>query len=163
MLFHRNLDSHDQVRPSLIPPIPLLHPDVISLFTPFFFAPTLASANNLPSPLPSYAIAILQTGAFFGRISCGFLADRFGVWRVTTICGISSAIIILGLWIPKLNTAGTVFALISFGAMAAAWIALISACCANISRPEEIGGRLGMLWSLSGIAMLAGPPISGGE
>lgn len=134
-----------------------------SLFTPFFFAPTLATANNLPSPLPSYSIAILQTGAILGRIICGFLADMFGVWRISTICGIGSAIIVLGLWIPKLNTGGTIFALISFGAFAAAWMVLISACCADISRPEETGGRIGMLWTLAAFAMLAGPPISGGK
>lgn len=134
-----------------------------SIFTPYFFAPAFALQASLPAPLPSYAIALLQTGAFLGRISCGFLADRFGVWLIFSSCGFLSALIVFALWIPQTGVAGTIIALILFGAVSAAWLTLISASCADISRPEELGGRLGMFWTIVCFSVLAGPPISGGE
>lgn len=40
-------------------------------------------------------------------------------------------------------------------------IALVAACCAQISPVREFGLRLGMLWSTAAIPLLAGPQITG--
>ena len=40
-------------------------------------------------------------------------------------------------------------------------IALIAACCAQLSPVKEFGLRLGMLWSVASLPLLAGPQISG--
>jgi MCP family monocarboxylic acid transporter-like MFS transporter 10 len=40
-------------------------------------------------------------------------------------------------------------------------IALVAACCAQISPVREFGLRLGMMWTIASLPLLAGPQICG--
>lgn len=40
-------------------------------------------------------------------------------------------------------------------------IALVAACCAQLSPVREFGLRLGMMWSVAALPLLAGPQVSG--
>lgn len=109
-------------------------------------------------------MAILQVGSFLGRALSGVLADKFGVWNMYTLSGLTSAISLFAFWIASpLPDAVIVLGLIIYGFGSGAWITLVAASCGAISPVREFGMRLGMLWSLSSIGILAGPVICGGE
>jgi len=136
----------------------------VSWLSPYFNAPIFASSNNVHPTIQSYAIAILQTGSFLGRALSGILADRYGVWHMYTASGLISAISLFAFWTGNpMPDAVVVIGLLGYGFGSGAWISLVAASCASISPVREFGMRLGMLWSLSAIGILAGPVICGGE
>lgn len=47
------------------------------------------------------------------------------------------------------------------GDFTGAVIALVAACCAQISPVREFGLRLGMMWTIASLPLLAGPQICG--
>lgn len=135
-----------------------------SWLSPYFNAPIYATSNGASETIASYAVAILQVGSFLGRALSGVLADRFGVWNMYTLSGLTSAISLFAFWIASpLPDAVIVLGLIIYGFGSGAWITLVAASCGAISPVREFGMRLGMLWSLSSIGILAGPVICGGE
>ncbi|WVQ78583.1 hypothetical protein IAT38_000669 [Cryptococcus sp. DSM 104549] len=135
---------------------------MLNLFTPYFNAPVLATGNNLSSELSSYSIAILQAGSFLGRAASGYLADLFGVWTVFVCSIIGCSISIYAFWVPPdINAATAVVGMVAYGLFSGAWFGLVAASCGAISPTREFGMRLGMLWSTTSIAALAGPVICG--
>ncbi|KAL1407862.1 hypothetical protein Q8F55_007298 [Vanrija albida] len=131
-----------------------------SFFTPYFDAPVLA-ANNLTPTVAAYAVALLQTGSFVGRVLAGVLADSMGVWNLFGSVGFATPVWVLATWIPHVGSAGGIVALLGYGVLSGAWITLVSASAAAISPTREIGLRLGMLWSATGPPILIGPSVSG--
>lgn len=135
-----------------------------SWISPYFNAPTYARTNGASEAIQGYAVALLQTGSFFGRVASGLLADRFGVWKTFVCMGVLSALFLYTLWTPTtLPGAMVVIGLVSYGFVSGAWITLIASSCAAISPVREVGMRLGMLWTLTAPASLTGPVICGGE
>lgn len=142
----------------------MLHPTDGSWASPYFNAPVLARTNHASPTIIAYAVVILQTGSFFGRMICGPLADRFGVWKVFITAGLSSTITLLAFWVTGgINDAAVVSGLFGLGMFSGAFMSLIGAACAAISPVEEVGTRIGILWTVSGFPCLAGPVICGGE
>lgn len=134
---------------------------MLNVFTPYFNAPVLATANNLPPRIEAYAVAILQAGSFTGRGAAGALADRLGIWRVFGGTLLGSAATVFAFWAPPVGPAPAVVGLVLFGIFSGAWFTLCAAACASISPVEEIGMRLGMLWTVVGVPVLVGPVIAG--
>lgn len=56
-----------------------------------------------------------------------------------------------------------IIGLLGYGFGSGGWITLVAASCGAISPVREYGMRLGMLWSLSSLGIIAGPVICGGE
>lgn len=112
--------------------------------------------------MATYSVAILNAGSFFGRGLSGPIAERFGVIRTFVTTGLVSAIIVFALWIPHgIGTGGTVVALFLYGFFSGFVIALVAACCAQLSPVREFGLRLGMMWTSAALPLLAGPQASG--
>jgi MFS family permease len=133
------------------------------MFSPYFDAPVLATANHLPESVAKYSIAILQAGSFLGRATSGFLADRLGAWRVFVSMGLLTAIVLFSFWTAPVNAAATVAGMACYGYTSGAWITLVSAVTVAISAPHEAGMRVGMMWTVVSIPILAGPVVCGGE
>lgn len=132
-----------------------------NLLTGYFNAPTLSTGNGLSANLIAYSVAILQAGSFIGRIAYGMLADRFGVGRVFGSIAFSTAITYYALWTPNTGPVGTCFGLWLFGCFSGAWFTLAASATAHISPPEELGSRIGMMWTSIAIPALLGPVICG--
>ncbi|KAK4686394.1 hypothetical protein P7C73_g3739, partial [Tremellales sp. Uapishka_1] len=133
-----------------------------SFFVPYFQALTLATANNLPTELAGYTLAILQAGSFVGRASSGILADKFGVWNIFIGSGFLSAIDMFAFWTSnKIGTAATIIGMFIYGVSSGAWLTLVAATCGSISPTREFGMRLGMLWSVTAFSDIIGPVVCG--
>jgi MCP family monocarboxylic acid transporter-like MFS transporter 10 len=75
-------------------------------------------------------------------------------------CGIS----ILGFWTGyPLPEPVIVIGLVLYGYTSGAWITLVAPSTGAISPVKELGMRVGMLWSIAAIAVLAGPVACGRE
>ncbi|TXT10293.1 uncharacterized protein COLE_04227 [Cutaneotrichosporon oleaginosum] len=133
---------------------------MLNVFSPYFNAPVLA-ANLLPANMEGYAVALLQAGSFVGRAAAGVLADALGVWVVFGGTSFASAVVLFAFWTGASGTAVGVLGLVCYGIVSGAWFTLVAAACATISPVDEIGMRLGMLWTLVGPPILAGPVVCG--
>lgn len=132
--------------------------------SPYFNAPIYASSNAIPQYILDYSIAILQAGGAVGRLTSGFLSDRFGVWNMYVFAACGMFVSLLAFWVPTNEPVPVVIiGLILYGYFSGFWISSVGATCGAVSPTREYGMRLGMLWSLSSIGVLAGPPICGGE
>ena len=108
------------------------------------------------------------------------MAERFGVIEVFIASGTAGGISVLALWSSRdVGTAGSIIGLFMYGLFGGkhrvkapkilglnhtptgAVIALVAACCAQISPVREFGLRLGMMWTIASLPLLAGPPICG--
>jgi hypothetical protein len=133
------------------------------MFSPYFDAPVLATANELPDNIARYAVTILQAGSFAGRALSGLLADNLGVWRVFPAMGLLTVLVLFAFWTAPIGVAGTVMGMVSYGFTSGAWISLLSAAATATAPPHEVGMRVGMLWTVVSLPILAGPVICGRE
>jgi MFS family permease len=135
---------------------------MLNMFTPYFDAPTMAAGNRLSPAIRDYAIAILQAGSFLGRASSGFIADRFGAWRVYVALALLTSAVLFAFWCATpMPAAAAVIGLWGYGFASGAWITLVSAVTAAIAPPEELGTWIGVLWTAISPPILAGPVVSG--
>lgn len=133
-----------------------------SILTPYFNASNLAVSNNQSDTIVAYSVAILQAGSFVGRIIAGLLADRFGVWTVYGSLPFLTSITMFAFWVGSpIGLAPTLLGLIIYGTLSGGWFTLAAAATAVISPTNEIGMRIGMMWSSMAIPALLGPVISG--
>jgi len=89
------------------------------------------------------------------------LADKYGRFNIMIAMVIFSMIIVLGLWLPgRGNAASVVFAAL-FGIGSGACIGLGPVLIMSISPMNEVGWRMGTIFSIAGIGSLTSPPIGG--
>ena len=135
-----------------------------SYFVPYFNAPIYAASLTSSPTIITYAVAFTQLGSLIGRISAGFLADRFGIWRVFVGIGATCTIVLLAFYVPPvMPEGGIVVGMIGYGWGSGAFMTMCAATVGSISPVRELGMRLGLLWTLAAVGFVAGPVIAGGE
>lgn len=152
-----------------------------SYFSPYFYANDFALSQGVPPHVATYATAILNAGSFPGRALSGPMAERYGVIEVFIGSGVAGGLTVLALWSSRaVGTAGSLIGLYLYGLFggkyfvsipwtmltcahftSGAVIALVAACCAQISPVREFGLRLGMMWTIASLPLLAGPQLCG--
>lgn len=130
------------------------------LYVPFFYIPEFVQARAYSAGSPenhvsTYILAIMNVGGLFGRIVPAALSDRVGRFNVLFLCALFSGVSCISLWLPTsfVPTPGGRIALevtfaLSFGFFSGGFIALINACIAEISKTENVGSRIGLLYCL---------------
>jgi len=131
------------------------------LFLPFNFIPLAAQSLGMSVELSVYSIAILNAVSVFGRILPGFIADKFGRFNLMMICTSVSAILTLALWLPGHNNAAALCFAAFFGFFSGCYISLTPALVVEVSPPQDIGHRTGILYFFISIGVLTGSPIAG--
>ena len=103
----------------------------------------------------------LTSPSIFGRIIPGILADKFGRFNMQVVMSFLAAAIILAVALPASgNVAFIVFSAL-YGFASGAFVSLLPAQCAYISKIEQIGVRTGVIFSILSFAGLIGNPIAG--
>ena len=131
------------------------------LFLPFNFIPSAAQSLGMSSELSIYLIAILNAVSVFGRVLPGFLADKFGRFNFMMICTTVSGILTLALWLPGHNNAASICFAAFFGFFSGSYVSLTPALVVEVSPPQDIGHRTGILYFFISIGVLTGSPIAG--
>jgi MFS family permease len=131
------------------------------LFIPINFIEVQAIHNGMSTGLAGYLLAILNAASIFGRIIPGALADKIGRFNMQAICCLLAGIIVLALGIPASGNAAFITFAALYGFASGAYVSLLPAQIAQISKVEQIGVRTGVTFSVVSIAGLVGNPIAG--
>ncbi|KAH0827063.1 MFS general substrate transporter [Lanmaoa asiatica] len=130
-------------------------------FFPLFYLQLDSVQHGNSEMFSFYSLVLLNGGGLIGRLSTGFIAPRVGVPRFmiisTGVCGI------LILAMIGLNNIRTVVVLGTiYGYFAGVYIALLSPLMALLTNDlSELGARMGIGMTVTGIGSLLGGPISG--
>ncbi|KAK7403530.1 hypothetical protein QQX98_010708 [Neonectria punicea] len=131
------------------------------IYVPINYLPVQAIAAGVDVDLIEYIIPILNAASLFGRIFSGIMGDRIGRYNIFILVGYLTALWILALWIP-VNTTGGILAFAAlFGFCSGAYVSLIAPLVAQISPPQEIGFRTGIVFFISSVGGLTTNPING--
>ncbi|PWN53281.1 MFS general substrate transporter [Violaceomyces palustris] len=137
----------------------------LGLFFLYFYLPSLAALNGMPTGTIFYLASAGNGASFFGRIAAGLLGDRLGRYNVLLLSLFVSSLIVFAT-IPATrlkgdSTIGPLYAIAStYGLVSGAFFALQVATLVLICPdPKRIGTWIGMLYATLSLPGLFGPPI----
>ena len=118
------------------------------LFIPSFYSVEYAKYLSIPEHTTFYVLAVLNAGGVLGRIVPAYLSDSIGRFNLLTPSAFFTGLSCLVIWLfAKSLVSLMVFAAI-YGFFSGAFVSLVSPCVAQISHIEQIGTRIGILYSL---------------
>ncbi|KAI0671264.1 MFS general substrate transporter [Trametes maxima] len=133
----------------------------LGLFIPFFYIADYARDHGIPSSTVFYILSAMNGGGILGRLAPPLLSDAVGRYNVMVPCAFLMGLLALVFWtFAKTLVAILLFAIV-YGFFSGAFIAMLIPCVAQISDLQEIGSRIGMLYSIVSFAALAGGPAAG--
>ncbi|KAF7320498.1 Monocarboxylate permease-like protein [Mycena chlorophos] len=137
----------------------------LGLFVPFFFIASYANTlppSSLRTETGFLVLAILNAGGVLGRIAPAILSDALGRFNILAPTALISGVLCLTMWLLAGSSLPVllVFAA-TYGFSSGAFISLITPCVAQISDVRQIGGRIGLLYSVISVPAVIGPPVAG--
>jgi predicted MFS family arabinose efflux permease len=99
--------------------------------------------------------------SIFGRIIPGALADKVGKFNMQSLWCTVAGLIVLALGIPASGNAAFITFAALYGFASGAYVSLLPAQIAHISKVEQIGVRVGVTFACVSFAGLVGNPIAG--
>ncbi|TXT07337.1 hypothetical protein VHUM_03057 [Vanrija humicola] len=130
------------------------------MFTPFFYISVYARHLGASVTLAFYCVSFMNAGSTLGRLFA-FIGDRFGRYNVLIINMYVTAILLLGFWAGLPAPSALIAFGVLFGFTVGMIISMIPPCIAHISKPHEIGTRIGFMYTIMSAFTLSGPPING--
>ncbi|RDB28171.1 Riboflavin transporter MCH5 [Hypsizygus marmoreus] len=133
----------------------------LGIFFPYFYLQLYAIDKGVNKDLAFYVIAIINAGSFFGRLLPNFFADKIGPYNMLIPCLVISSILIFSIFGVH-SFAGVAIFGILYGFWSGSYVSLIPSLLAQLStHVGEQGTRMGVAFSVVGIALLIGTPIEG--
>ncbi|KAF8646651.1 hypothetical protein AX16_007149 [Volvariella volvacea WC 439] len=135
--------------------------NLLGLYFPFFFLQLNAVINGVDEKLAFYVLAMLNGGSMFGRIVPNFFVHKFGPFNAIIPCiAICSLLIFCTLAIK--DAAGTIVFALLYGFFSGGYVGVIAPLVGSLAQSDaEIGARLGLCFTFTGIGALIGSPIAG--
>ncbi|KAI4653494.1 hypothetical protein J4E93_001260 [Alternaria ventricosa] len=133
----------------------------MGLFIPINFIEVQAMAAGMSTSLAGYLLAILNAASIFGRIIPGALADKVGKFNMQSLWCLVAGILVLALALPASGNAAFITFAGLYGFASGAFVSLLPAQIAHISKVEQIGIRVGVVFACISVAGLVGNPIAG--
>lgn len=131
-------------------------------FVPQLYLVSYARDQGLSRAFSNTLITYMNVGATLGRISPGFLADRYGAYNITISATLITGIIAFALWLPAGSTkAGITSYSVLFGFFGGSTTSITPICVSAISKTKDYGKRYGTAYSIASLAALTGLPIAG--
>ncbi|EAU83833.2 hypothetical protein CC1G_09502 [Coprinopsis cinerea okayama7 len=131
------------------------------LYFPIYFIQLNSIKNGINPDLAFYTIAILNGSSIIGRIVPNIFIYRFGAFNVLVPCTAVSAILVF-CTLAVNNAVGTIFYSVLFGFFSGAYVGTLPPAITSLAHSDsEIGSRLGICFTFTGIGGLIGTPIAG--
>ncbi|KAH6903251.1 major facilitator superfamily domain-containing protein [Coprinopsis sp. MPI-PUGE-AT-0042] len=131
------------------------------LYFPIYFIQLNSVKIGIGSSLAFYTITILNGSSILGRILPTLFVSRFGPFNVLIFIALMCAVLEFCTLAVK-DAAGTVVYAIMFGFFSGAYISLLPPAITSLAHSQsEIGSRLGLCFTFTGIGGLVGTPIAG--
>ncbi|KAJ3759022.1 MFS general substrate transporter [Lentinula raphanica] len=133
----------------------------IGYYYPLFYIQLDAEKHGLSSHINFYVLVILNVFSFLGRLSPGFLANKVGVPNLITMGMFGCSVVMLGM-IGAKSVGSFIVIAILYGYCAGTFISLANPLLAGFATDQmEVGARMGIGFTLSGIGALVGGSIEG--
>lgn len=111
--------------------------------------------------MSSCTVQTLTLSSIFGRIIPGALADKVGKFNMQAFWSYVAGILVLSLGIAASSNAAYITYAAFYGFASGAWVALLPSQIASISKVEQIGTRLGVIFATISFGGLIGNPVAG--
>ncbi|KAG9233580.1 monocarboxylate permease-like protein [Amylocarpus encephaloides] len=133
----------------------------LGIFVPMFYIPTYAVQHGMSVQLASYLASIFNGASFFGRAIPGLLADKIGGFNMLTATTLCSGIMIF-CWTRAVTNSPIVVFAAMYGFFSGGLVSLMSFSFMSVTNdPKKFGTYYGMAMSITSVAALIGPPITG--
>ncbi|GMG43245.1 unnamed protein product [Aspergillus oryzae var. brunneus] len=109
---------------------------------------------------PSTWLQFLMQGGK-AQANLKIFADKMGSYNIFVVVTYIAGILVLALWIPASNNAGTIVFAVLFGFATGAYVALSPGLVVKLSPFAEVGYRTGLLFLFASISGLTTNPIAG--
>ncbi|KAI0350163.1 MFS general substrate transporter [Trametes cingulata] len=131
------------------------------LFIPFVYLANYSIFRGISSGTSFYIISAMNAGSIFGRIAPPFLADKLGRFNIVVPTTFLMGLLALVFWMFAKSLVAIVLFAVTYGCFSGAFLAMQIPCIAQISNIEEVGTRIGILYSVASFGVLAGGPAAG--
>ncbi|RAH66743.1 major facilitator superfamily protein [Aspergillus aculeatinus CBS 121060] len=134
----------------------------MGLYTPFYYLQSVAIQNHLTSEhLAFYLVPIMNATSTLGRLAPGYLSQWIGSLNILILCALSSGLLVL--CIIAVQTQGSLLAICAlYGFFSGSLVSLMGPILVMLSPHRGVTGtRMGMCFTLLGVALLIGTPIAG--
>lgn len=138
----------------------------LGLYVPYFYLPSYATdllANASGQLTGDDLLSILNGVSVVGRILMGYLAINLGPQNLIVVVSACSSVVVLCFIAVESDLGGMIAMVCLYGFLTGAFLALQPSVFASLSahKPELIGTRFGMAFTVMSFGMLAGSPIAG--
>ncbi|KAI8986298.1 major facilitator superfamily domain-containing protein [Trametes punicea] len=134
---------------------------LVGLFIPFVYLADYSIYRGISSGTSFYIISAMNAGSILGRIAPPFLADKVGRFNIAVPSTFLMGLLALLFWMFAKSLIAIVFFAAIYGCFSGAFLAMQIPCIAQISDIEEVGTRIGILYSVASYGVLAGGPAAG--
>ncbi|KAI0642839.1 MFS general substrate transporter [Trametes meyenii] len=131
------------------------------LFIPFVYLANYSIYRGISSATSFYIISAMNGGSIFGRVAPAYLADVVGRFNIAAPSAFLMGLFALVFWMFARSLVAIVLFAVVYGCFAGAFLAMQIPCVAQISNIEEVGTRIGILYSVASFGVLAGGPAAG--
>jgi len=134
---------------------------IMGLFFPVFFLQLYSINHGVSDNISFYTLAILNGINALGRIIPSYFAQKVGIYQMLVPSTLLSGVLTFVMLAAK-NTAGVVCVSVFFGFFSGVYIAMLVPMLVLLSDSvAEIGLRMGICFTFTGIGSFVGTPIAG--
>ncbi|KAJ7186746.1 major facilitator superfamily domain-containing protein [Mycena filopes] len=135
---------------------------MLGIFYPIFYLQLYAIKQGIREKIAFDTISLINAGGVAGRVIPNFLADRVGSFNVIIPVIFLAAGCVLAMLAVALNSGEIIAISLLYGMMNAGFVSMSPALLAELSTDRsEIGTRMGLWFSFTAAAAMAGQPLSG--
>jgi MFS family permease len=134
----------------------------MTLYVAYFYLQVFDESKKISSQgFAPYTVTLLNAGSTVGRVAPNYIADKAGALNVHIACAIATTALLFG-WMGIRSMGSLVVFALLYGCFSGGIVAVTPAVVMTMS-PDvgRVGVRIGMLFMLTGIAVLIGTPIAG--
>ncbi|KAI9068738.1 MFS general substrate transporter [Trametes sanguinea] len=131
------------------------------LFIPFVYLADYSIYRGISSGTSFYIISAMNAGSILGRIAPSLLADTVGRFNIAIPSTFIMGVLALAFWMFAKSLVAIVVFAVMYGCFSGAFLAMQIPCIAQISKIEEVGTRIGILYSVASFGVLSGGPAAG--
>jgi MFS family permease len=119
------------------------------LYVPYFYVTQYAEdILHVSSGQAISVLSVMNAGSFVGRPIPGLLADLFGRFNLIIPSTLIAGVLMLAIWFTSHSFASLMCFAAFYGMFSGSFIALNPPCIAQISRQEQIGTRVGLVYAM---------------
>ncbi|KAJ7741351.1 MFS general substrate transporter [Mycena metata] len=135
----------------------------LAYFVPIVYLPTFANNLHISSSNSAVALAMLNVASVLGRLSMGYLSDKFNPWLLALVTLLSTSVATFVLWGILSHSFGGLLAFgIAYGSIAGGWSSLWTGFVRPIAKddPAVSTALYGYILLSRGIGNIVSTPIS---